>query len=267
MIASIKSEFTKIITLRSVWLVTCILLSAGIFFHSIALSGFLENLETIDANGMHWFYQKPVNAETDFYSMIGTSIFNPGILFSLLGAVIAGEEFRNGQLGTSLLAVPSRTRLTVSKIVATSLYTLCIGLIYSVISYITAYLVVKDWRPELLWSLDVLFQNVSSIIFLIIITLISLGLTLIVRQTLWGVVIMGGFLGITMTQLFANISFWLDALTPISAARNLFLQVYDTGIGGAPFSSSNLVGGIVLSIWLIVVLFMAVLLMKGRDAR
>lgn len=269
MMATIRSEFTKIITLRSVWIITFILLAVGLFFQYASGTGFLESLKSIDENGMHWEYRRPVDAEIDFFSTIGSAIFNPGVLFPLLGAVIAGAEFRTGQLGVSLLAVPSRTQMIISKIIATTVYTLSIGIIYTIMSLVTAYFMVKDWRPELLWSHEVFIQISGNLFFLVAVTLITLGITLILKQTLSGILVMGVFLGITLTQILAGISSLLDALTPISAARNFLLQESGAAMvpPGPPYSSSNLVGGTVLALWVITVLTISIILMKRRDAR
>ncbi|MBO0994403.1 hypothetical protein [Bacillus sp. SD088] len=265
--ATIRSEFTKIITLRSVWIITFILLAVGLFFHYQSAVGFLESLKSIDENGMHWEYRRPINAELDFYSTIGTAIFNPGILFPLLGATIAGAEFRTGQLGVSLLAVPSRTQMVISKIIATIIYTLGIGITYTIMSLITAYFMIKDWRPEFLWSPQVYIKISGGIFFLVAITLITLGFTLITRRTLLGILIMGGFIGVTMSQAIASFAPAVDAWTPISAARNLLLQEAQLPDMGPLFSSSNLMGGMVLMLWLIGVLIISLILLKRRDAR
>lgn len=267
MMATIRSEFTKIITLRSVWMITLILLAVGLFFQYQSAVGFLESLKTLDENGMHWEYNRPVDAELDFYSTVGTAIFNPGILFPLLGAIIAGAEFRTGQLGVSFLAVPSRTKMVTSKIIATTLYTLGIGIVYAVMSLVAGYFMMKDWQPDLLWSPEVFIKILGGIFFLVAITLITLGFTLITRRTLLGILIMGGFIGSTMSQAIASFAPAVDAWTPISAARNLLLQEAQLPDIGPPFSSSNLMGGVVLMLWLISVLILSLSLLKRRDAR
>lgn len=267
MIATIRSEFAKIITLRSVWIITFILLGVGLFFHYQSAAGFLESLKTLDENGMHWEYRRPIDAKLDFFGTVGSAIFNPGILFPLLGATIAGEEFRTGQLGVSLLAVPSRTKMVISKIIATILYTLGIGIVYAIMSLVTAHFMVKDWQSDLLWSPEVFIRILGGTFFLVSITLISLGITLITRRTLLGILVMGGFVGVTMSQAIVSFAPAVDAWTPLSAARNLLLQEPAMPVIGPPFSSSNLVGGIIFVLWLIGVLTTSLVLMKRRDAR
>lgn len=266
MINTIRSEFTKIITLPSVWIVTGILLAIGLFFQYQGMSVTLETLETLDANGMHWWYGRPIDAELDLFSTMGAVIFNPAIFFIILGAVIAGAEFRTGQLGLSVLAVPSRTRFVIGKTIATTLYALIIGLIFAAMTFFFTYLSVKNWQPNLIWRPEALMQTAGGILFIVAITLMTLGITLITRRTLRGILVMGGAIVVTTSQVIASFVPTLDALTPISAARNLLLQS-DTGIPGPPFSSSPEMGALVLAGWIVLMFSISMATIQRRDAR
>lgn len=266
MIKTIRSELTKIITLPSVWVVTGILLAIGLFFQYQSMNLIVESLETLDANGMHWWYGRPVDAELDFFSTMGAVIFNPGIFFPILGAVIAGAEFRTGQLGLSVLAVPSRTRFVMGKTIATALYALIIGLIFAAMTLFSTYLAVKSWQPNLIWRPEALMQIAGGVLFIVAITLLTLGITLVTRRTLNGILVMGGFIGVTISQVFASFIPALDALTPISAARNFLLQS-DTGIPGPSFTSSPLTGAFVLAGWVAFTFIVSMIMIQRRDAR
>lgn len=266
MIKTIRSELTKIITLPNVWIVTGILLAIGLFFQYQSMNLIVESLETLDANGMHWWYGRPVDAELDLFSSMGSVIFNPGIFFPILGAVIAGAEFRMGQLGLSVLAVPSRTRFVIGKTIATALYALMIGLIFAVMTLFSTYFAVKNWQPNLIWRPEALMQIAGGVLFIVAITLLTLGITLVARRTLNGILVMGGFIGVTISQVFAAFIPVLDALTPISAARNFLLQ-FDTGIPWPPFSSSPETGALVLAGWVVVMFIISIITIQRRDAR
>lgn len=266
MFAIIRSELTKILTSPSVWIVTVILLALSLLYQYQGMAITKEVLETLDADGMHWWYGRPVDAELDQFSTMGAVIFNPGIFFPVLGAVIAGAEFRTGQLGLSVLAVPSRTRLVIGKTIATALYALIIGFIFTIMTILSTYLAVKDWQPDLIWRSEALTQMVGGVLFIVAITLITFGITLITRRTLFGIVVMGGFIGVTLSQVIASFIPDLDALTPISAARNLLLQ-NDTGIQAAPFSSSPEIGALVLIGWVLLAFIVSMITVQRRDAR
>lgn len=267
--AVIKSELTKILTSRTVWLVSLALILLAVLGNYGALVHWLEKFATVDGNGMLHWYTQPTDATLEFFGDSVSPIFIPGLIFPLLGAVIAGSEFQNSQLGVSLLAVPSRSKLIVGKIIATIMYTIGLGLILNTMTLFTSYLGIRSWKPELIFSYAVLIQHLRAMSFLIIATLLGLAITIIVRRTLWGVLIMGGFLVIFQTRILASFSFLLDALTPISAMRNFLLQVSaheEFGVG-IPYTSSPLVGGIVTIGWVIAVLWLSIVLMKRRDAR
>lgn len=266
MIKTIRSEFTKIITLPSVWIVTGILLAIGLLFQYQSMNLNVEFLKTLDANGMHWWYKRPVDAELSLFSTMGAVIFNPGIFFPLLGAVMAGAEFRTGQLGLSVLAVPSRSRFVIGKTIATALYALLLGLIFAAMTLFSTYLSVKNWQPNLVWRPEALMQIAGGVLFIVAMTLLTLGITLVTRRTLHGILVMGGFIGVTVTQVLASFIPALDALTPISAARNFLLQS-DIGIPGPSFTSSPATGAWVLAGWVVLMFIVSMATIQRRDAR
>ncbi|GBF74726.1 ABC transporter permease [Paenibacillus sp. 598K] len=264
--AIIRSEFTKIITQRSVWIVAAILLAINLFYQYQAFSLNLETLQTLDENGMHWWYGKPVDAELDFFDTMGAVLFNPGLFFILLGAVIGGAEFRAGQLGLSVLAVPARPRLVIGKTIAAVLFALLSGLVYAALTFIFTYQCVKGWQPGLIWRPEAWIKVAGGVFFMVAITVLTLGVTLVTKRTLYGILIMAGAILITMTQILTLVNPILDAWTPISAARNLLLQS-DSGVAGPPFSSSPELGAWVLAVWLLGLFLASIAAVTRRDAR
>ena len=269
MMATIRCELTKIATLPSVWIVTGVLLGLTLLLQVQGYQGISLKLETLDTNGMLWWYTSgPVPADLEILSDMAAQVFNPGIFFPVLGAVIAGAEFRTGQLGVSVLAVPNRLRLVLGKTIATAIYALGFSLIVTAMTLLATYLAVKDWRPDLIWRPEAFIGFGGSILFVVAITLITFGITLITRRTMLGILIMMAFTGVVMTQVLYGISPVLDALTPVSAARNWLLQSEGWGPGGGPaFSSSPEVGAAVLATWAILTPVGAALAIHRRDAR
>ncbi|MFT3875340.1 MAG: hypothetical protein QM708_02775 [Propioniciclava sp.] len=263
-----RSELTKIVTLPSVWITTGILLALSIYFQFLLTSSIHGYLETLDANGMHWWFRRPVPADLSVMEDIGGAVFNPGIFFPVLGAVIAGAEFRTGQLGHSVLAVPDRVRLVLAKTVAAGLHALAFGLLFALMTLISGYLGVKDWRPDLIWRPEVLAGIAGSVVFVVVITLITFGITLVVRRTMIGILIMMGFTAILMTRAFYAISPVLDAAMPISAARNLWLQAGTyTDVDRPAYSSTPAMAALVLAGWVVIAVVGAVIAIQRRDAR
>lgn len=268
MLSTVRSELTKIITLPSVWIVTGILLALSIYFQ---FQGYLyigQALETLDADGNHWWYRRPVPAVLDIASDVGGGVFQPGIFFPILGAVIAGAEFRTGQLGISVLAVPNRYRMVLGKTIATAIYALGFGLAFAVMALVSTYLATRHWEPDLVWRPDALMGLGGAVLFLVAITLISFGFTLMTRRTLFGILITSAFTGLVMIPVLYGISPLLDALTPMSAARNWLLQTdVLEDVGGRPFSSGPEFGALVLASWATLVPIAAAVTIQGRDAR
>ncbi|MEZ5085691.1 MAG: hypothetical protein R2722_05400 [Tessaracoccus sp.] len=268
-ITIIRSEITKIRSLPSIWIVTAALLALAAYFQFLLTDSIHEYLKTLDGDGMHWWYRRPVPADLSIMEDISGTVFGPGLFFPLLGAVIAGAEFRAGQLGVSVVAVPRRIRLVIGKIIAVTFAALAFGLLFSLMTLFFAYLGIKEWMPGLIWRPEVLSGLAGSVVFIVVMTLIAFGVTLITRRTMFGILIMMGFHAILLTQAFSAISPILDAVTPMSAARNLWLQagkLTDVG-GGPPFSSSPTVAAIVLAVWVVAVLIGAVVAIQRRDAR
>lgn len=270
MIATIRSEFTKILTLPSVWIATGALLAVTFFLQlqSYRFTGL--KLETLDSNGMlHWYSAGPVPADLEILADMGANIFNPGVFFPVLGAVIAGAEFRMGQLGISVLAVPNRIRLVMAKAIATTIYALGFSVVVTSMTIVTYAFALKDWRPDLIWHPQAFIGFAGSILFVIAITLISFAITLITRRTVLGILVMMGFVGTMLTRVLYGISPTLDALTPMSAARNWLLQdaAEWNPAGGPAFTSSPMVGGIVLAAWAILTPLCAAFIIQRRDAR
>ena len=134
-------------------------------------------------------------------------------------------------------------------------------------SALSTYAAVKDWQPGLIVRPEALVGLSGAVLFVIVITLISFAMTLITRRTILGILIMSGFIAITVTQVFATISPTLDALTPMSAVRNMLLQDIDLGLGGPGFTSSPASAALVLAAWVVVTLVGAAFAIERRDAR
>ncbi|MEU3019184.1 ABC transporter permease [Nocardiopsis sp. NPDC007018] len=266
-VSVVRSELTKTVTLPSVLGVTGALAVLAVLFQFQALASMREVLETVDGHGDHWWYGRPVPADLDILASMGAGVFNPGIFFPVLGAAVAGAEFRSGHLGLSVLAVPSRVRLALAKCAATGLYALACALVIAALSLIFAHLAVRDWQPDLVWRAESLAWIGGAVLLLVVITTVAFAVTLIARRMLFGVLLMGGFLVLTLTQALSAVAPGLDALTPFSAGRNLLLQSEGLDLGGPPFSSSPSTGGVVLLAWLVVTVAAAALVLYRRDAR
>lgn len=260
MIATIRSEFTKFLTLPTVWIMTAVILAIFFFLQYSVFGDHISMVQNVGPDGM----ADGTHVETEISQVIGVTIFNAGLLMPVLGAMIAGTEFRAGQLGLSFVAVPNRTRLIIGKVFATTIYAVALSIVCILIASILAFIAVKDWKPELLWSPEMMLAHGRLLLYMITSTLMGLGLTLLTRRTLTGIIIAVVLMMLGLARIVAMISSAVDSFVPLSAARNLLLQNRDAG---PPLTGSAESGALVLIIWAVVVTIIAVIMMKRKDAR
>ncbi|MFI7447324.1 ABC transporter permease [Nonomuraea sp. NPDC049714] len=264
MIAVVRSELTKIVTQPTVWLVTGILVALHVLVQYQGAGLFRRAMSSITPDGMiQIFVGRTEPAEPALIELLVAGSLQICLFVWVLGAVIAGSEIRAGQLGVSVLAVPSRARLILGKAIATALYALVVGLVFAAIATAFMYLVVKDWNPSILWSQEAILGQSRILLLTVTITLVALGITLIARRTLVGIIAIAVLLGLTMTQLVALVSPVMDAFLPYSAARNLLLREGAT----PPLTADPLHATIVLIAWASISVAVAGVVVRRRDAR
>jgi len=259
----IRAEVTKIRTLPSVWIIAGILVALHLLIQYQVVGTYTEMISNATPDGVI-----EVGATRDLarpaltgYLISGT--LQIGIFLPVLGAVSAGSEFRGGQLGLSVLAVPTRVRLVIGKTVATMALTLTFSLILAAITTAFMYRVVMDWDPGLIWRSDALVGQARLLPFTVAFTVIGFAITLITRRTLTAIIAVGAMITVTMTQVVAMVSPAVDAFIPLSAGRNLLLR---DGAAGAPLTASAGHGAAVLIGWAVLTLAVAVVAIRCRDA-
>lgn len=263
MLPIIRSELTKIFTLRSAWLVTCGIIVLNAVIIQIQLPLYTDAVAAMTTDGMiEIFDGMPQSADSLVWDTT-TWPLQIGIFCFVIGAIIAGSEFRHGSLGMSVLAVPARVRLVCAKVFAVMIVALGVGVILTMTSVAYMYVVIKDWNPALLWTPDALAGYARFQLFVATFTIIGFSMTLIARRTLLGIIACGLMLGLTMTQVIASAVPALDALIPTSAGRNLLLE---PGFP-PPLTATPVHGAIVLILWASVSTAVAAWLVNRRDAR
>lgn len=264
--AAIRAEITKVVTLPTVALVAVALLALHALIQVIQLPLYRDAIAGIDAQGsIEIFTGSRVPAAPEMTKQLVAAMFTPVPFVAVLGALIAGSEFRSGELGISLTAVPSRPRLVLAKAVATAGLTAVLCLLFAVLTSLVMLPVVSGWNPAILVSPDVLSGYARATLVGICTTYITLGITLVTRRALVAVLIMAVLLGVTITQLLARISPGLDAVFPISAARNLLFHGSRDVV--PPLTSGPGMAAVVLLAWAIGAVAVAAVVLNRRDAR
>lgn len=257
-----RAELTKIISLRPVWIVTGVVIALHLLVSAANVRLNAEAVDRITPAGMIELFTDPQPAHRAIVGFLVASSFQMGLFLPGIAAVIAGQEFRSHQLGQSLLAVPRRGRLIVAKTFATVGYLLFVSVVVAGISTAFMYVAVKDWNPGLLVSADAWRGQGKFVAFAVLTGLIGSGITMIARSTLVGVIVTVVLIAVTMTQLLAAFAPALDALLPLSAARNLLLDPADNKLSAGPHHAL-----IVLVAWPLVTTTAAGITLGRRDAR
>lgn len=262
-LAATRAELTKILTLPSVWIVTGIIFTLQSLILLQPARLFADAVASITPDGIiEVFNGQPQPATEAILGLLVSSSLQVGLFLPVLAAVIAGQEFRSQQLGLTVLAVPRRGRVLAAKLLASGLYVLGVAILVSAISTAFMYLAVKDWNPDLLITADAFAGHGRFLAFAVLISLTGLAITLIARSALTGIIVTVALTVITMTQLLATAAPAVDALFPLSAARNLLL---DPGINNLTASPEH--GLLVLTGWTVVTAVVAGIALSRWDAR
>lgn len=263
MVSAVRAELTKILTLPRVWIATGVVLGlhALVLIQSVRLNA--EAVAGITPDGViEIFTGTPQPATEAILGLLAASSLQMGLLVPVLAAVIAGQEFRSNQLGVTVLAMPRRGRLIAAKAVATAAHLLLVAVLIAGISTAFMYAAVEDWNPGLLVTGAAFLGHGRFVAFAVLSGLTGFGITVIARSTLVGVIVTIAQIAVTMTQALAGAAPALDALLPVSAARNLLL---DPGINRLTAGPGHAL--LVLIAWAGVTTAVAGITLGRRDAR
>lgn len=262
--AAVRAEFSKILSSRIVWIVTGAVIALHLLISLANLRNTSVAVDGITPDGL-------IEIFIDERRPAGQAIIDLLVSFSLqivvmflpiIAAVIAGQEFRGGQLGMSTLAVPRRGVLMAAKSSAAVGFMGVVALLVEGISNAFMYLAVKDWNPGLLLSRDTLIDHGKLFALAVLVSLISFAVTTLSRSTLIGIVASVVLMAVAMTQVLAKTIPAVDALLPVSAGRNLLLDPADNEL-----SSGATYAAVVLVAWALLTTLAAGYALSKRDAR
>jgi ABC-2 type transport system permease protein len=260
--AAIRAELTKIRTLPSVWIVTGLILALHVLVQLQPAELFADAVADITPDGtIEVFLGEPQPATQAILGLLTGASLQMGLFLPVLAAVIAGQEFRSRQLGLTVLAMPRTTRMMAAKLLATALYVLVVAILIAGISTAFMYVAVKDWNPGLLLTDEAFLGHGRFIVFAVLFCLTAFAITTAARSTLTGIIVTVALIAITMSQVLAGVAPDLDALFPLSAARNLLL---DPGVNELTAGREH--GVLVLVGWAAVTAVVAGITLSKRDA-
>lgn len=261
--SAVRAELTKIASARAVWLLGGGIVALHLLLSAANLGATRDAVAAITPAGtIEIFVGDPRPARPALIEYLVASSFQMCLFIPAVAALIGGQEFRSGQLGQSLLAVPRRGRLIAAKFLAAAI---ALGLLSATIAAISAgslYLAARGWDPGLPVRAEAWSGQAAFLAFALLTGLTTLAITVLARSTLIGIVATVGLAVLTMTQLVAAVAPRLDALLPMSAGRNLLLDPATADLSAGPGHAL-----VVLLLWPLVTGTLAWLTVRRRDAR
>ncbi|MEV6345455.1 hypothetical protein [Actinoplanes sp. NPDC051851] len=261
--ASVRAEFTKIITMRSVWIATAVILALHLLIQRANLGSNTAAVTAITPQGtIEIFTGDPEPARGALLDLMVAGSFQMVLFLPVLAALIAGQEFRSRQLDRTLLAVPHRGRLVIAKTIAAAGFLTVVAVLIAMISIFFLYAATRAWDPGLATSADALCGQAGFLALAVLTGLVGLAFTMLGRGTLAGIGATVVLTVLTMTRLLARLSPALDAMLPLSAGRNLLLNPAQNTLSSGPAPAL-----IVLLLWPLVTLTATGIVLYRQDAR
>jgi hypothetical protein len=258
--AAIRAELVKITTVPGVWVCTAVIVALDVLVLTQQYPRNVEMLASLAADGTVEVAPGERRPATDAFHFLLVSALQIAPLLPVLGALIAGQEFRAGQIGLSVLAVPRRGLLSAAKALAAGLFLLLVAALLAAVDTVFVELVVADWEPGLPFTGEAFLWRARFLVLAVSFGLAGFAIALVARSTLAGVAGAVALTMVTMTQVLARVAPAVDALLPYSAARNLMVSADDLTAGPGHAL-------LVLAGWALAAPAVAGLVLARRDAR
>lgn len=262
--SAVGAELCKVRSSRIVWLVTGGVLALHLLIGMANMRHTAEAVNAITPDGLiEIFVGERRPADEALIDLLVASSLQIVVMFlPIIAAVVAGQEFQEGQLAQSVLAVPRRGLLTVAKSISLVTFMAAVAILVELISNAYMYLAVRDWNPGLLLSRRSLAEHGKLLALALLVSLVSFAITTLLRSTLIGIVASVVLLALTMTQVLARTVPAADALLPVSAGRNLLLNPAEAKLSSGPGYAA-----VVLVVWALSSTLVAGFALSRRDAR
>lgn len=256
----IRAELTKTLSQRSVWIAIAILLGLQILVGAQTLPLYSDAVSAITPDGIiEVFEGQPQPADQAMVESLVSSSLEMTLFLPVVAVLLVGQEFKNRQLRTSVLAVPARGRLMAAKLASATAFFLVPVLLVAAVSAVFTFLAVKDWKPGLLFEPAALSGQVQFIGFALAACLLAAGITMVARSVVVAAVVVVVMAMLSYAQAAPAA---IDPFLPVSAGRNLLLDATTS----TDLTSTPGVATLVLLAWVVVTGTAAALTVARRDA-
>jgi ABC-2 type transport system permease protein len=257
--ATLNSEWTKLRSVRSTWIIAGLLIALPIGFTAVV--AFVSGL-TFDSWGE--------GAQSSFDPVLGSM---PGLLFSLILLIVFGttavsSEYSTGFIRTSFIVTPQRSRVFAAKAILVGAFGLVISIVIAPAMFLTSQAIHGAYGLETASITD------GDALRFVAIYMFVVGLThtLIPFSIAW--LLRGTASAITTSIAFFFLPWMLTPILPVWLQENVLRFTPDLAIdsltGYTSVSSathmSELTAIVVIGVWLVALLTLAALTLNRRDA-
>ena len=220
---TLRSEFTKICSVRSTYQTLLVLFAVSV--------GIGAGISALSASG--WSNTPPA-ARTPLdatqLSLTGMLVLGQ-LVIVVLGALVLTAEYSTGMIRTSLIAMPRRIVIYVAKAVAFAAVALVVSLVTAFIAFFLGQsLLASTHQSATLAGPDVLRALIGSALYITLCGLLAFAAAAIIRNTAATITAMIGVLFVL--PVLVNLLPWRDDLArwlPASAARAISATVWNAG--------------------------------------
>jgi ABC-2 type transport system permease protein len=254
---TLRSEFTKIRSVRSTYFTLIAFFVAGVAFSIAATAG----------NAANWSRVDPATFDAT-QTALGGTLYLGELIIVVIGALVITSEYGTRMMGTSLTAMPRRGVLYTAKATVLAVITAVIALITSVTSFFVGMAILGPKHDGAsLTSPGALRAVLLTAVFVTCCALLAFGLGAVIRHTAGAITTLLGaiFLIPALAHALPNswfdeIARWLpggDALMPIASTKPLGGVNYLYG----PYGQLAIFAG-----YAVIAVVAGALLLRRRDA-
>jgi ABC-2 type transport system permease protein len=251
----LRSELTKLKTVRSTWWTLLTLMVISIGFSVLICAVTNANWKSLSASSRATF-------DATSTSLGGIGFLGP-LVIAVLGALVITSEYSTGMIRTSLTVMPRRSQVFWAKAVVFGLVTLVLAVVASFVSFFLGQALLGTHSASLSHP-GTLRAIVGTAMYVTLCGLLAYGVGVILRHTAGTITLVVGVLFVLPIIVALFPSSWHDAIVrwlPTSAGNAISTTV---GTNDHMFSAWGEMA--VLGVYVVAILIAGAMLFRTRDA-
>lgn len=257
---ALVAEFTKITTLRSWWLGVVVVLALTAYFAQMGASLLVDLLGTLEGGAFTDLDGSRVALEEGVLdTVLGSPYQSVALFLPLVIAIAVGQEYRGGQILTSVTAVPSRLTLAMAKLVTVGILAALMCTAAFVLSNAVLLLMLPPEAVAIVLTFEALLVLPRVMLYGVCISVVAAALTGLFRNTLFALFTIVAILVLGVSGLLSAFVPFLHNLMPMIAAQSFLFGYQAEGV------PSMATGVFVLLGWAVVTTVLWVAVFTRRD--